>query len=333
MKATKTNEPLYEISEGFESLTQNDSPPLIDPSEMQEIMASMDLKRKMPFIYSIFSSLCSNEKIIENGGISQDDLINLIDEKLANVNSVETIKNIYEIFSVPNSDSINFNVFSQTAKEIGDTAKEKEIKALLGKSQLNSKDINFDEFYEIISDKNKSLKNSLNYNDNKNVSYKRVRLNRGKHKYEKNNNGIERSPMLEMEEERVEEPEVEPIIEERSSGKKHYRHSRGEKNKIEEKAEEIEENKIVKKEENGEQIGGKRYHRRYRDSSVPLTNIKEIVGNEEIKEEIVTVTTITTSTTKNGDLINSINTIDPNKSKNEDNIKTTSTYTRIRKKK
>lgn len=144
-----TNEVTEQIKKGFEMFDSTNTG-LIDPHEFRDIMDSMNLKEKNPFIYNIIISLCQDEQILEKGGIAAEDLIYYIDEKLNDNQSEEGIKNIFHVFSNSNSNTVSIPTISQIAKEVGDNLTEQEIKNLIDRSQLNGKELNFEEFYNIL---------------------------------------------------------------------------------------------------------------------------------------------------------------------------------------
>ena len=157
---------INQIQKGFEQFSSGDESNNIvendiDPNELRQVMYSMNLMQRNPFLYNLINSLCAIENV---GKITADELISIIDEELIDDKSQEGVKNLFDVFRKPSKQSISFSVFSDVAKELDDTNSEQEIKNLIDKSQMNSKEIDFNEFYEIVknnNDDNNNLQNEI----------------------------------------------------------------------------------------------------------------------------------------------------------------------------
>ena len=246
---------ISEIENGFQ-LFDIDNKGLIDPKDLKETMDEMNLKEKNPFVYDFISSLCSQKNIKQKGGISSDEFISKLQEKISDNESKEGIKRIFNVFSDSNSEKLPMPSFYQTAREIGDIESEQELKDLIDKSNMNGKELNFNEFYEIMTEK-EDIKN-------KNYSYKSknyINNNNNFGKYKNNNNN---------EKEDIDEPKA----------RKHYTYSR----KIEVNTN-IKENNIPEDDNSGKKT---RYHRRYRENK----SNEELEGNGA---KVVSSTVVTTT--------------------------------------
>ena len=67
LSRTIENDDLEEIRKGFEMFDVN-STGIIDPLELLEIMDSMNMKEKSPFIYEIIESLSSEKEFRKKDG-------------------------------------------------------------------------------------------------------------------------------------------------------------------------------------------------------------------------------------------------------------------------
>ena len=56
--------------------------------------------------------------------------------------------------------NLSFSVYSDIAKELNEPISDQEIKNLIDKSQTNSKEIDFNEFYQIENDNNNEKENN-----------------------------------------------------------------------------------------------------------------------------------------------------------------------------
>ena len=166
---------LEEIRKGFEMFDVNGTGKII-PSEVKEAMDSMNMKEKNPFIYEVIESLCSEKKYKIDGGISIEDLVNYVYDK---VNDNETnigLRQLFDALKDPESETISIHTFIKLAKEYGDEEgmSENELRYLLEKTQLGGDELTFDEFYTIMkgggsssSKSNVSMRSSEVYNKKK----------------------------------------------------------------------------------------------------------------------------------------------------------------------
>jgi Ca2+-binding EF-hand superfamily protein len=147
------------ILEGLEFFESSENPDLIDPNEIKILMDKLELKEKMTFIYNLISELCSNKKLLHNGYISKTDFISYIEKKLNDSESKEGIHTIYNVFTDSKEDTLPLTTFCKTAREIGDMEKDEELKQLLKEAEMTGKELNFEEFHEIMkNDENNKIK-------------------------------------------------------------------------------------------------------------------------------------------------------------------------------
>ena len=182
--AKRDNPEIEEIKKGFE-MFDIDNTGKISPFELRDTMDAMNMKDKNPVIYSLISSLCTEEN---KEGITSDDFIQYITEKMSEDTSEEGIRRIFDIFTEPNSETISLSNFVQAAKELREDVTEKELKELLEKAKASGSELTFEEFYNImingIEEKEKNEKDDThssrhsNRNDNKNENSIRSRRSR-----------------------------------------------------------------------------------------------------------------------------------------------------------
>jgi len=154
------------IKEGLEMLDVENKG-IIDPLELKQALEEMNLKEKNLFMYELFSSLCDDKNIKLKGGITLDEFINYFIEKISDDESKEGIKNIFNTFcDIDNK--IPLSKIYQTGKEIGDEENYIEIKRLVEMSKTGGKELNFEEFYDIMKDNNEKKKKKYYY---QNYSY------------------------------------------------------------------------------------------------------------------------------------------------------------------
>ena len=125
----KKDKELNSIIEGFQ-IFGSETNGLINPNEFKEIMETMNMSEKNPFLYNIIKNFYSDPQINQKGGIEAEDFILKLEEKLNNNSSLEGLNNLFSIFSNPITDTIPITAFSDIAKNIGEEENEEKIKNL-----------------------------------------------------------------------------------------------------------------------------------------------------------------------------------------------------------
>ena len=153
------------ILEGLDFFVSSENPDLINPNEIKTLMDKLELKDKMTFIYNLISELCANKEIRRKGGLSKNDFIIYLENKLSKSESKEGIHTIYNVFTDSKDEILPMTNFCRTAREIGDMEKDEELKELLKESEMTGKELNFEEFNEIMKrdENNKTKKEEIKY--------------------------------------------------------------------------------------------------------------------------------------------------------------------------
>ena len=112
-------------------------------------MEQLGLHEKEPFIYSIINEI--NTEQAEKKGVTFDELINAIDNKLGNKTSKEGIKKIFELFVDEKKNSITILSLKKAGNKYGYKLTNEQYKLLMEKASKNGNEINFDEFYKIMT--------------------------------------------------------------------------------------------------------------------------------------------------------------------------------------
>ena len=142
---------LEEIRKGFEMFDVNGTGKII-PLEVKEAMDSMNMKEKNPFIYEVIESLCSEKEYRNNDGISIEDLVNYVYDKVNDNETNMGLRQLFDALKDPESDTISMSTFIRLAKDYGDDEgiSEDELRNLLEKTQLGGDELTFEEFYTIM---------------------------------------------------------------------------------------------------------------------------------------------------------------------------------------
>ena len=137
------------IIEGFQ-IFGSETNGLINPNELKEIMKTMDMEEKNPFLFNIIEKFCLDPQIKEKGGIEAEDFIFKLEEELDDISSLEGLNNLFSIFFNPVTNKIPITTFAQIAKNVGEEENEEKLQNLINQSKMGDKELNFEEFNEVI---------------------------------------------------------------------------------------------------------------------------------------------------------------------------------------
>ena len=148
-KPTEESE-LEEIRKGFQMFDTNGTG-LVNPSEIKEAMESMNMQEKNPFLFEIISSLSTSEDFKNKEGISIDDLVNYVYEKVNDNESNIGLKQLFDALKDPGSNTISMHTFMKLARDYDeDDLSGDELRYLLEKTQLGGDELTFEEFCTIM---------------------------------------------------------------------------------------------------------------------------------------------------------------------------------------
>ena len=150
MSKNKKEEPeLNAIIEGFKMIgSENDG--LVNPNDLKEIMETMNMQKKNPFIYNIITNFCRYNDVEKKDGIEAEDFISQLDQEVDNISSMEDLEKLFSIFSNPLTNTIPLKAFSEIANNNGEDEEEEKLKNLISKSQLIDKELDIKEFNNIV---------------------------------------------------------------------------------------------------------------------------------------------------------------------------------------
>ena len=123
-----------------------------DPKEFKANMESTGMHEKEPLIYAIFDELDTEEA--EKNGVTFDELIEAINNKLGNKNSKEGARRIFELFvDKKGSNTITLHALKKAATEFRQRMTNEQLKELFEKASRNGNEMTFEEFYKVINQK------------------------------------------------------------------------------------------------------------------------------------------------------------------------------------
>ena len=146
-----TEEEIEKIKDAFD-VVDSRGRGKFDPKEFKENMESNGLHEKEPLIYEIFNELDTEEA--EKNGVTFEQLIEAISNKLGNKNSREGTKKIFDLFvDKKGSNTITLHALKKAANEFGQKMTNEQLKELFEKASKNGNELTFDEFYNVINKK------------------------------------------------------------------------------------------------------------------------------------------------------------------------------------
>ena len=190
MSKNKKEEPsLNAIIEGFRMLGSENNG-LVNPNDLKEIMETMNIQEKNPFLYNIIKNLCRYKDDKKKGGIEAEDFISQLDLELDDISSMEEIEKLFSIFSNPMTNTIPLKAFLEITKdkEEEEDEEEKKLNKLISKSQLIDKELDIKEFNNIVK-----IESPRKYKEhNGNIIYKKKSCEKdgkeSQRSFKKNNN-------------------------------------------------------------------------------------------------------------------------------------------------
>ena len=180
-KINKSSQYKEEIKKGFKSYSQDDNE-IIETKQLNDINKIMNLNQKNPFLYNSIKNLVNKKSEENDEYITSKEYINNIDEQLNDINTKEGIEHIFNVFCDEKKEGFSWTKLVLTAKELGDDENANKLLKLIEQAKLLNKEINFEEFNDIINENNDNeIKNnikSLNESDEyeKNEKYKKIKI-------------------------------------------------------------------------------------------------------------------------------------------------------------
>jgi Ca2+-binding EF-hand superfamily protein len=121
----------------------------INPRELKETMEQLGFAKTNPGIYEIIESMDNKDYA---NGMTFDQFVTVINTQLVDKETKPGIQRIFDLFAdEENPDNITLNSLKKNAVLLNADISPEELKDLLGRASSNGNDINFDEFYEIMT--------------------------------------------------------------------------------------------------------------------------------------------------------------------------------------
>ena len=165
-KINKDKSSLYkkEIENAFNSY-EPDNNGFININQLNDYTKINSTNKKHPFIHDSIKSMTSQKNEEMNEMISSEEYIHFFDEQLNDINSKEGLKNIYNVLADGDDKNLLWNKLPIIAKELGDNNMANNLLKLIEQGKLFNKEINFDEFCDIMNEDSDNDKNIKSFNE------------------------------------------------------------------------------------------------------------------------------------------------------------------------
>jgi len=270
----KTSKYKNEIKSNFKSYNNNKKES-IQTKNFNDILNVVNSNKKNKFINDSIKSLISIKQEENDDNISPEEYISFIENKLENNETNDGLKNIFNALCDSNNEKISWNSLPQIAKELGDDEMSNNLMNVIKQSKLYLKDLNYEEFLEIMNSESDEEKEDIKLkskkdNINNNVNYKNEDDDDEEENIKINDyiNNYEQKPIYKQK--KIPKNKNKEYEDEITSSSQSI-------NKIsddiiiEEKSEDTKTNENNEISNDNEKIY-KRYHRRYRSKKTPSNN-------------------------------------------------------------
>ena len=124
----------------------------IDVKRFLKEMISIGLEIRAPIIYKIFKDL-DNEETEKKGGISLDEILNIMNNKLGDLKSEDRMKNVFELLKGNSEEKyLSLDKMKELANSFGMDVTNEEIKDMLERASNNGEGLTFEEFCKIMKE-------------------------------------------------------------------------------------------------------------------------------------------------------------------------------------
>ena len=162
----ETNEYKDEIKSSFKLYNDNKKD-IIQTKQFNDFINIVDTKnKKNKFMNDSIKTLIASKQEEKDENISSDEYISYIENKLNNGKANNELKNIFNIFCDSQTEKISWNSFPLIAKELGNNELSNNLFNLIKQSKLYLKDINYEEFLDIMNAESDEEKENINIKSN-----------------------------------------------------------------------------------------------------------------------------------------------------------------------
>ena len=125
----------------------------MDFNNMVIAMKELKFDESEPVVYDLIIELESENK----SGLTYDDFIGALTDKLRDRESQKATERVYELFVPDPNGTLNFETLKKVTQQIGDNTPDEDLQRLIKNGASNGTDIPYEEFHSIMT-KDVSLK-------------------------------------------------------------------------------------------------------------------------------------------------------------------------------
>ena len=146
-----SKEELHSFEKAFKLFADRNG--MMNLNNMAIAMKELKFDESEPVVYDLITELETETK----GGLSYDEFIDKLTEKLRDRDSQRSTERVYELFVEDPNKTLNFETLKKVANRIGDNTPDEELQRLIKNGASNGTDIPYEEFHSIMT-KDVSLK-------------------------------------------------------------------------------------------------------------------------------------------------------------------------------
>ena len=136
-----SKEELQSIEKAFKLFADRNG--VVNLNNMVIAMKELKFDESEPVIYDLFAEL---EQEIKQG-ITYDDFVKILTDKLQDRDSQRSTERVYELFVKDPNGTLNYEVLKKVANEIGDETPDEDLQRLIKNGASNGSDIPYEEFH------------------------------------------------------------------------------------------------------------------------------------------------------------------------------------------
>ena len=126
---------------------------IVNLNNMVIAMKELKFDESEPVVYDLIIELESENK----SGLTYDDFIGVLTDKLRDRESQKATERVYELFVPDPNGTLNFETLKKVTQQIGDNTPDEDLQRLIKNGASNGTDIPYEEFHSIMT-KDVSLK-------------------------------------------------------------------------------------------------------------------------------------------------------------------------------
>ena len=161
----KTIQYKNKIKDNFKAYNDNKKDS-VKAQKLKEFLNTTNSNDKNMFINDSLNSLIELKQEEEDDNISPEEYISFIENQLDNNKAKNGLKNIFNVFCDSTEGKISWNKFPLIAKELGDDNTANNLMNVIIQSKLYSKELNYEQFLDIMNSNSDEEKEPINQKNN-----------------------------------------------------------------------------------------------------------------------------------------------------------------------